>query len=76
MTTLREVSAPIRQVWSVDDVSEHFNVTPRTIWRWVADGVFPAPLRIGRRMRYWDATEIDSWLAADCPKVFGDGIDV
>jgi predicted DNA-binding transcriptional regulator AlpA len=62
-------------VLSIDDVAEHFDVSTRTIWRWVAVGVFPAPLRIGRRMRYWDAGEIDSWLGAGCPKV-SDGDDV
>ena len=67
-TLLPETRTTLRQVLSVDDVAEHFDVSTRTIWRWVADNEFPAPLRIGRRMRYWDAEQIDAWLAAGCPK--------
>ncbi len=70
MQTLQpEAKTAVRQVLSVDDVAEHFDVSGRTIWRWVADGEFPQPLRIGRRLRYWDAGQIDNWIAEGCPEV-------
>jgi len=64
-----ETKTTVRQVLSVDDVAEHFDVTSRTIWNWVAAHEFPAPLRVGRRMRYWSAEVIDEWIEAGCPKV-------
>ena len=67
-----ETKTVLREVLSDDDVAEHFDVSTRTIWRWVADGDFPAPLRIGRRMRYWDSVQIDEWIGAGCPKISND----
>jgi len=35
-----------------------------TLWRKVADGSFPAPLRIGLRSTAWRVSEVRAWLAA------------
>jgi predicted DNA-binding transcriptional regulator AlpA len=37
-------------------------VSPATIWRWVKDGVFPAPFKLGQNTTVWDADQIDQWL--------------
>jgi predicted DNA-binding transcriptional regulator AlpA len=67
-----ETKTAVQQVISVDDVAEHFDVSTRTIWSWVAHKEFPAPLRIGRRMRYWASEEINKWIEAGCPKISND----
>jgi prophage regulatory protein len=37
-------------------------VSPASIWRWVKDGTFPAPFKLGLNTTVWDADEIDQWL--------------
>ena len=38
-------------------------VSPATIWRWVKNGTFPAPFKLGQNTTVWDASEVDAWLA-------------
>jgi prophage regulatory protein len=33
-----------------------------TVYRWVADGIFPQPRRIGPKRIGWIAAELDEWL--------------
>lgn len=49
--TLLDANA-IKQVAPVSDVS---------IWRWVKEGKFPAPVKVGRRS-FWRASEIEAWV--------------
>lgn len=37
-------------------------VSPATLWRWVKDGTFPSPFKLGQNTTVWDADEIDQWL--------------
>jgi predicted DNA-binding transcriptional regulator AlpA len=39
-------------------------VSPATIWRFVKDGTFPAPFKLGLNTTVWDASEVDAWLAS------------
>lgn len=36
-------------------------VCDMTIWRWVRDGVLPAPIKI-RGRNYWRRSELDAWI--------------
>ena len=38
-------------------------VSPATIWRWVKNGEFPAPFKLGQNVSVWDADQIDTFLA-------------
>lgn len=38
-------------------------VSPATLWRWVKDGTFPAPFKLGLNTTVWDADQIDQWLS-------------
>lgn len=38
-------------------------VSPPTIWRWVADGKFPAPFKLGANTTVWDADKVEQFLA-------------
>jgi prophage regulatory protein len=37
-------------------------VSEATIWRWVKQGKFPMPFKLGANVTVWDAKEVDSWL--------------
>ncbi len=37
-------------------------VSPVTIWRWVKDGKFPAPVKLSGNVTAWRAEEIRAWL--------------
>ncbi|MDE0236527.1 MAG: AlpA family transcriptional regulator [bacterium] len=42
-----------------------------SIYRLMSDGLFPKPIRVGRRAVRWYASEIDAWLASR-PRATGD----
>ena len=42
-----------------------------SIYRFMRDGLFPEPIRVGRRAVRWYASEIDEWLASR-PRATGD----
>ena len=35
-----------------------------TLWRKIAEGSFPAPVKLSERVTAWSAAEISAWLAA------------
>lgn len=44
-----------------EQVAVLFEVRPRTIEKWVQDGKFPKPLKIGKRV-WWCEDELMTWL--------------
>ena len=38
-------------------------VSAATIWRWVAQGKFPAPFKLGPKTTVFDLDQVDEWLA-------------
>lgn len=53
----------LRQLASTKNHHGILPVSPATLWRWVRDGKFPKPYRLGERCTVWDATDVDEWLA-------------
>ena len=45
----------------IDEVCDWLSMAQPTIWRWVAQGTFPAPLKLGRSSR-WQQSSIKDWL--------------
>ncbi|MFM7150534.1 MAG: helix-turn-helix transcriptional regulator [Gemmataceae bacterium] len=39
-------------------VAEHLSMSVRTVWRLVASGKFPAPIRYNRKLVRWKADEV------------------
>jgi predicted DNA-binding transcriptional regulator AlpA len=37
-------------------------VSPSTIWRWVREKKFPAPIKLGERTTVWDAQAVDAFI--------------
>jgi prophage regulatory protein len=38
-------------------------VSPATIWRWVRDGKFPKPFKLGASVTGWYAADIEAFIA-------------
>ena len=38
-------------------------VSPATLWRWVAEGKFPAPFKLGPNTTVWDLDQVEAFLA-------------
>lgn len=48
---------------TITDLSDAFQVSPMTIYRWVKRGVLPAPVKVGRTSR-WLEDDITAYLDA------------
>lgn len=38
-------------------------VSPATIWRWVREGKFPQPFKLGASVTVWNASDIEAFIA-------------
>jgi prophage regulatory protein len=39
-------------------------ISPATLWRWVAMGKFPKPVKFGARVTAWRVEDVARWLRA------------
>jgi excisionase family DNA binding protein len=53
--------SPPPRLLTVPDVADQVQVSPRTVWRWIADGSLPC-VRIGRMVRV-DPDALERFLA-------------
>jgi predicted DNA-binding transcriptional regulator AlpA len=37
-------------------------VSAPTLWRWIKQGKFPAPFKLGQNTTVWDASEVAAWI--------------
>jgi prophage regulatory protein len=37
-------------------------VSKNTIWRWVREGKFPAPIKLGQRTTVWDSLAVELFI--------------
>ncbi|MGE5539628.1 MAG: helix-turn-helix transcriptional regulator [Gemmatimonas sp.] len=44
-------------------VEAHTGLSRSTIYAWVRDGLFPAPISLGPKAVGWLESELDAWLA-------------
>lgn len=44
------------------DLCRWLGVTRQTVFRWRAQGVFPAPVVLGDRLNRWDPRTVRAWL--------------
>ena len=59
--TLANAAPPTLLLLSVREVAQAFGTSERTIWRWAATGEIPAPMRIGRSVR-WRRSTVEAFL--------------
>jgi prophage regulatory protein len=56
------ISIAANRVVSMKTVVEMTSASRATIYNWVNDGVFPAPVQLGRRRIGWREADVASWL--------------
>lgn len=58
------------QVIRISELASHpgrpgkLPVSPATIWRWVREGKFPKPFKLGQSVTVWNAAEVDAFISA------------
>jgi predicted DNA-binding transcriptional regulator AlpA len=66
---MREANEMARRFFRIRDLATTKSaagllpVSPATVWRWVSQGRFPAPLKLGANITVWDAESIEKFLA-------------
>ncbi|MBX3363152.1 MAG: helix-turn-helix domain-containing protein [Phycisphaeraceae bacterium] len=60
--------APHDRLLTIEDLVARLRRCKRAIYEDVAAGRIPAPIRIGRSVR-WRESEIAAWIAAGCPPI-------
>lgn len=45
------------------ELSYFLGVSRQTIWRWVREGKFPAPIKLGPNCTRWKVSDIEAWEA-------------
>ena len=53
--------SPAKLLLTVDEVNNALGCSRASIYRWLSDGAFPVPVKVGTRPRFY-ATDIDKWL--------------
>lgn len=53
----------ISELATTKDKPGRLPVSPATLWRWVAEGKFPAPFKLGANTTVWDAEKVEQFLA-------------
>jgi len=46
----------------VEEVAETVGLSRACIWRWVARGRFPQPVRLGAKATRWRADHVRAWI--------------
>ena len=50
--------SPPRPLADINDVAAHYGVPVNTIYKWSSEGTGPAPMRVGRHLRWrWEDIE-------------------
>lgn len=44
-------------------------VSPATVWRWVREGKFPKPFKLGESVTVWDVGQVDAFIAGRAEEV-------
>jgi predicted DNA-binding transcriptional regulator AlpA len=54
----------LAQLASFPGKSGRIPVGPNTIWRWVREGKFPAPVSLGANVTAWRLSDVEAWEAS------------
>lgn len=57
-----ERTKPATRFLRISEVQARTGLGRSTIYRWAAEGRFPAPVRLGGRVARWVEAEVDEWL--------------
>ncbi len=65
------VVAEQENLLTLADVLEYTGASRATIYRWMAEGSFPRPIKIGERANRWLSSDLSAWLASRSRAVIG-----
>jgi len=54
----------MQQYFSDQDLAERYGVSRLTVWRWVREGRFPAPVKLGPNCSRWTGADMEQWEAS------------
>ena len=52
------------RVLRLDEVVARVGLSKSTVWRYIDEGDFPPPIKLGPRASGWIEQEIDDWIAS------------
>lgn len=55
------MNSPSLQYLSDKQLSIQLNVSRQTIWRWVREGNFPKPVKLGENCTRWTMADVQAW---------------
>ncbi len=44
------------------DVMQQLGISRATLWRWVREGIFPKPVKIGNRLNVWKPEQLTDFV--------------
>jgi predicted DNA-binding transcriptional regulator AlpA len=53
------------ELLNVKDMSARLRISPRQVWKLLASGRLPEPVRLSRSVR-WRKSDIDEWVRLGC----------
>lgn len=57
------------RTWTMQDIAAELGLAPSTVWAYRTRGQMPAPTGMVGRTPYWDAADIEPWIATRPSKV-------
>lgn len=52
---------------SLPELRQRFGVGRSTIYRWIATGGFPRPIKLSDSVNRWRESDVETWLAKKAP---------
>lgn len=56
-------SPAVESLLCPSQVARRLNIGLRTLWRWIAEGKFPRPIRLSKLVVRWRAEDVERWLS-------------
>jgi len=53
----------VAQIATTKESNGLLPVSPATVWRWVREGKFPKPFKLGASVTVWDAAAVEDFIA-------------
>lgn len=53
----------LNELATTPDKEGKLPISPATVWRWVREGKFPKPFKLGASVTVWDVDEVDAFIA-------------
>jgi excisionase family DNA binding protein len=64
MSRTRSEQKGSQDLLTSQQVADRLSVSVRTLWRLVARGIFPQPIRYNRKLVRWKAAEVNRYIEA------------